>query len=78
MAMRKERADNSRLCDGSIDCGNYGTKARPLQGFLGERSTDFAVVKNTRSQVCPANRNFGKPGLLENMRPPALPGGQSR
>jgi len=78
MAMRKERVDDSRLCVGFTDCGNYGTKAEPLQGFLGERYADFAVVKNTRSQVCPANRNFGKPALLENVRPPALPGGRSR
>ena len=77
MAMRKERAHNTRFCVDFTDCGNYGTKARPLQGFLGERSTDFAVVKNTRSQVCPANRNFGKTALLENIRPPALPSGRS-
>jgi hypothetical protein len=52
-----------------------GTKAQPLQGFYEADYTDFIVVKNTRSQVCLANRNSGKTGLLENMRPPELPGG---
>jgi hypothetical protein len=77
MAMRKKRAHGARLCDDSIDCGNYGHKSSTVTRFLGERYTDFAVVKNTRSQVCPANRNFGKTALLEKIRPPALPGGRS-
>jgi hypothetical protein len=74
MAMRKERVD-SRICDGSIACGNYGHKSPTVTRFLREGYTDFIVVKNTRSQVCPADRNFGKPGSLENVRPPELPGG---
>ena len=63
MAMRKERADEPRLSVGFKDCGNYGHKSPAVTRFLEERSTDFHVVKNTRSQVCPANRNFGKPSV---------------
>ena len=77
MAMRKECAHDPGVCIGLMIVTIMGTKAEPLQGFLGERYTDFAVVKNTRSQVCPANRNFGKPGLFEKIHPPELPGGES-